>query len=355
MADSNETVTIATGEGATGTTLLGIGAYRPERVVSNEEICEKIDSTSEWIYERSGILNRHVAGPDEGIVSMSIEAARAAVTSAGIDADLIDALIVCTSTNWTQVPHAAPQVATALGRNGIAAFDLTAGCAGFGYGLAVATNMIRGGGARYVVVVGVEKMTDGIDFSDRNTAFIFGDGAGAVVVGPSETNDISPVVWGSDGEQGSAIRQTKDFKQYVDEVDASAAAAREEAVLQPFLVMDGSKVFRWAAVQVSKVCAQTLEAAGVTAEQIQAFIPHQANGRINSAMAKHLGLPDSVAIANDIEQTGNTSAASIPLAMETMLREGEAEPGPIALCIGFGAGLSYAGQVLRLPAKPPAS
>ncbi|MGF0225636.1 beta-ketoacyl-ACP synthase III [Dietzia natronolimnaea] len=354
MADSNDTVTIATSEGAPGTTLLGIGAYRPRRVVSNEEICETIDSTSEWIYERSGILNRHRAEPDEGIVSMSSEAAKKAVASAGIDPELVDAVIVCTSTNWTQVPHAAPQVATDLGRNGIAAFDLTAGCAGFGYGLAVATNMIRGGGARYVVVVGVEKMSDGIDYSDRNTSFIFGDGAGAVVVGPSETNDVSPVVWGSDGEKGDAISQTKDFKQYVDEVDAAAADGRAEAVAQPFLSMDGSKVFRWAAVQVSKVCAQTLETAGVTAEQIQAFIPHQANGRINSAMAKHLGLPDSVAIANDIEQTGNTSAASIPLAMEAMLRDGEAQPGQVALCIGFGAGLSYAGQVVRLPAAPPA-
>lgn len=348
MADSNETVTIATGEGAPGSTLLGIGAYRPERVVSNEEICETIDSTSEWIYERSGILNRRFASGDESIVMMSTEAARKAVASAGIDPELVDAVILCTSTNWTQVPHAAPQVATNLGRNGIAAFDLTAGCAGFGYGLAVATNMIRGGASRYVVVIGVEKMSDGIDFTDRNTSFIFGDGAGAVVVGPAETNDISPVVWGSDGEQGSAISQTKDFKAYVDEVDSGA-----EDVRQPFLTMNGSKVFRWAAVQVSKVCAETLETAGVTAEEIQAFVPHQANGRINSAMAKHLGLPDTVAIANDIEQTGNTSAASIPLAMETMLREGQSKQGDVALCIGFGAGLSYAGQVVRLPAAPP--
>lgn len=348
MAESNDTVTIATGEGAPGSTLLGIGAYRPERVVSNEEICETIDSTSEWIYERSGILNRRFASGDESIVMMSTEAAKKAVASAGIDPELVDAVILCTSTNWTQVPHAAPQVATNLGRNGIAAFDLTAGCAGFGYGLAVATNMIRGGASRYVVVIGVEKMSDGIDFTDRNTAFIFGDGAGAVVVGPAETNDISPVVWGSDGEQGSAISQTKDFKAYVDEVDSGA-----EDVRQPFLTMNGSKVFRWAAVQVSKVCAETLETAGVTADEIQAFVPHQANGRINSAMAKHLGLPDTVAIANDIEQTGNTSAASIPLAMETMLREGQSKQGDVALCIGFGAGLSYAGQVVRLPAKPP--
>src|SRR5690606_14831881 len=304
---------------------------------------ERIDATSEWIYERPGILNRRFANDDESIVMMSTEAAKKAVASAGIDSELVDAVIRCTSTNWTQVPHAAPQVATNLGRNGIAAFDLTAGCAGFGYGLAVATNMIRGGASRYVVVIGVEKMSDGIDFTDRNTSFIFGDGAGAVVVGPSDTNDISPVVWGSDGEQGGAISQTKDFKAYVDEVDSGA-----DDVRQPYLTMNGSKVFRWAAVQVSKVCAETLETAGVTAEQIQAFVPHQANGRINSAMAKHLGLPESVAIANDIEQTGNTSAASIPLAMETMLREGQSKQGDVALCIGFGAGLSYAGQVVRL-------
>ena len=192
-------------------------------------------------------------------------------------------------------------------------------------------------------------MSDGLDLTDRNTAFIFGDGAGAVVVGPSdEGNDVGPVVWGSDGEQADAITQTKDWKTLI-------ADAKQGATDQPYVTMDGSRVFRWAAVQIAKASARTLEASGVTAEQIQAFIPHQANGRINSAMAKHLGLPESVAIANDIEQTGNTSAASVPLAMETMLREGQAEPGQIALLIGFGAGLSYAGQVVRLPAKPPAN
>ncbi|HIW69545.1 MAG TPA: ketoacyl-ACP synthase III [Candidatus Dietzia merdigallinarum] len=347
MAESNDTVTIATGEGAAGTRLLGIGAYRPNRVVSNEEICETIDSTSEWIYERSGILNRRFAGDDESVIYMSGEAAKKAVASAGIDPELVDLVILCTSTYEAQVPHAAPKVAMAIGRNGIPAFDITAGCAGFGYGLAVATNVIRGGGARYAVVVGVERMSDGLDLTDRNTAFIFGDGAGAVVVGPSdEGNDVGPVVWGSDGEQADAITQTKDWKTLI-------ADAKQSATEQPYVTMDGSRVFRWAAVQIAKASARTLEASGVTADQIQAFIPHQANGRINSAMAKHLGLPDTVAISNDIEQTGNTSAASIPLAMETMLRNGEAEPGQIALLIGFGAGLSYAGQVVRLPAKPP--
>lgn len=346
MADSNDTVTIATGEGASGTTLLGIGAYRPRRVVSNEEICEHIDSTSEWIYERSGILNRHFANDDETVIFMSSEAAKKAIRSAGIDPELIDAVIVCTSTYETMVPHAAPKVAMNIGRNGIAAFDITAGCSGFGYGLAVATNVIRGGGAKHVLVVGVERMSDGLDLTDRNTAFIFGDGAGAVVVGPSQSNDVSQVVWGSDGEKADAITQTKDWREHIDQ-------AKVGATERPYVTMDGSRVFRWAAVQVSKVCAKTLEASGVAAEQIQAFIPHQANGRINSAMSKHLGLPDTVAIANDIEQTGNTSAASIPLAMETMLREGQAQPGDVALLIGFGAGLSYAGQVVRLPAAPP--
>ena len=348
MTQSNPTVSIATGQGASGTTLLGIGAYRPKRIVTNEEICEHIDSTHEWIYERSGIVTRRFAGDEgESIIEMATAASEKAIASAGIDPELIDCVMLCTSTYEAQVPHGAPKVAMNIGRNGIAAFDLTAGCAGFGYGLALATNVIRGGGARYVLVIGVERMTDGINPEDRNTAFIFGDGAGAVIVGPSESNDIGPVVWGSDGEQADAITQTKDWK-------ALMAEAKEGATEQPWLVMNGSKVFRWAAVQVAKVAAQTLEASGVTADQIQAFIPHQANGRINSAMAKHLGLPDTVVVANDIEHTGNTSAASIPLAMETMLREGQAEPGDIALLIGFGAGLSYAGQVVRLPKAPPA-
>ena len=342
---STDTIRIATSTGAPGTTLLGIGAYRPKRVVSNDDICGRISSTSASIYKLSGIANRRFADPEETVTMMATEAVRRAIASAGIDAEEIDTVIMCTSTYGDMVPHGAPVVASNIGRNGIGAFDLTAGCAGFGFGLAVATNLIRGGASRHVAVVGVERMSDGINPEDRNTAFIFGDGAGAVIVGPSETNDLGPVVWGSDGEQGSAIRQNKSLWRFIDEAAQGAAE-------QPWLVMDGSKVFRWAAVQVSKVAAETLEASGVGADQIQAFIPHQANGRINSAMAKHLGLPDSVAVANDIEQTGNTSAASIPLAMETMLREGQAKPGDIALLIGFGAGLSYAGQVVRLPNGP---
>ena len=228
-----------------------------------------------------------------------------------------------------------------IGRNGIAAFDLTAGCAGFGYGLAVATNMIRGGGARYVVVVGVERMSDGIDPTDRNTAFIFGDGAGAVVVGPR----TRATTWARSSGVRTASRPAPSLRPELARVHGRGRRRRS---VQPHLVMDGSKVFRWAAVQVS-MCA-TLEATDVTAEQIQAFIPHQANSRINAAMAKHLGLPDTVAIAGDIEQTGNTSAASIPLAMETMLREGSART---SRCASVSARACPRGQVVRLPARPP--
>lgn len=348
MAADSSATSIVAGSGAPGTTLLGIGAYRPERIVHNDELVEQIDSSHEWIYERSGIVNRHYAAPDETITEMASKAALRALESSGVDAEKVDLIIMCSSTYEWMTPHGAPQIAQAIGRNGIAAFDISAGCAGFGYGLAVATNVIRGGGADHALVVGVERMSIAIDPTDRGTSFIFGDGAGAVVVGPSETNEISPVVWGSDGEKADAISQTKEWTQFINEAKESAAA-------QPYLTMDGSKVFRWAAVQVAKVAAEILERAGLSAEEIQAFIPHQANGRINSAMAKHLGLPDSVAIANDIENTGNTSAASIPLAMETMLREGQAAQGDIALLIGFGAGLSYAGQVVRLPAAPPVS
>lgn len=340
-------VSIATTDGATGTKLFGIGAYRPQRIVDNEEVCQYIDSSDEWIQTRSGIKTRRYAGPEESVVMMATAASRKAIANSSVNAEDIDVVIMCTSTYENQVPHGAPKVASQLGRNGIAAFDLTAGCAGFGYGLAVATNLIRGGAARYALVIGVERMMDGINKEDRNTAFIFGDGAAAVIVGPSEHNELSSVVWGSDGEKSDAIRQTKTWVELMDE-----GARATGPVEQPYLVMDGSKVFRWAAYTVSRVAEQTLQGAGVSADQIQAFIPHQANGRINEAMAKHLGLPDSVVVANDIEHTGNTSAASIPLAMENMLREGLAKEGDLALCIGFGAGLSYAGQVVKLPPAP---
>ncbi len=319
--------------------ILGVGGYRPARVVTNQEIVERIDSTDEWIRERSGIVTRHAAAADESVVDMSVAAAGKALAHAGVTADQIDTVIVATVTHLWQTPSAAAIVGHRLGATKAAAFDISAACAGFCHGLALANDLVRAGTARHVLVVGVEKLTDMIDPYDRGTAFLFGDGAGAAVVGPSETAGIGPVVWGADGGQAEAITQ-----------DASWRALRDDPAHKfPTLSMNGQQVFRWAVFQMAPVCEQALAAAGVTADQLDAFIPHQANLRIVEAMVKKLALPAHVAVARDIVDTGNTSAASVPLAMERMLDAGDAPHGGLALLIGFGAGLAFAAQVVVLP------
>ncbi|SUA48499.1 3-oxoacyl-[acyl-carrier-protein] synthase 3 [Nocardia africana] len=237
--------------------------------------------------------------------------------------------------------------------NGIPAFDLTSGCGGFGYALGVAADLIRAGSAEYVLVIGAETMTVGLDPTDRGTAMIFGDGAGAVVVGPSDVNGISPTVWGSDGESAEAISQDVNFFDYMDRAERLQGTDPEvEPVGRMALRMEGPRVFRWAAVTLPRALSTALEVSGVAKEDIEVFVPHQANARINELMKKNLGLADDIPMANDIENTGNTSAASIPLAMEEMLVTGKAKGGQLALLLGFGAGLSYAGQVVTLPPKP---
>ncbi|GGC58115.1 ketoacyl-ACP synthase III [Hoyosella rhizosphaerae] len=333
--------------------ILSIGAYRPEHIVSNDELCEVLDSNDEWIYERSGIRNRRWISGDETGRSISVAAAERAIRNAGIDRAEIGTLILATSTWRTITPHGAPEVAFDLGINGVAAFNVTSGCSGFGYGLACAADLVRAGTSKYVLVIGMETMSEGIDRTDRGTAFIFGDGAGAVIVGPSEVNGISPTVWGSDGENAPAIRQNLDLVEYMDRAEAMQGTdASVEKMGRLSLVMEGPRVFRWAAITLPKALKSTLDASGLSVDDIDVFIPHQANSRINDLMKKNLGLRDGVPVANDIENTGNTSAASIPLAMEEMLATGKAKGGQIALLLGFGAGLSYAGQVVMLPPAP---
>ncbi|WP_459550017.1 beta-ketoacyl-ACP synthase 3 [Nocardia sp. X0981] len=346
-------VSIAGRKGHENVAMLGIGAYRPRRVVSNDEVCQVLDSTDEWIYERSGIRNRRWISGDESLRSISVAAGRRALRNSGVDPARIGALILATSSWPMLTPHGAPIVASDLGMNGIPAFDLTSGCGGFGYGLGVAADMIRAGSAEYVLLIGAETMTIGIDPTDRGTAFIFGDGAGAVVVGPSEDNGISPTVWGSDGENAEAIRQDIDFVDYMRRAQELQGTDPEvEPVGRMSLRMEGPRVFRWAAVTLPRALSTALDVAGVSKEDIEVFIPHQANARINELMKKNLGLADEVPMANDIENTGNTSAASIPLAMEEMLATDKAKGGQLALLLGFGAGLSYAGQVVTLPPAP---
>ncbi|WP_067721280.1 beta-ketoacyl-ACP synthase III [Nocardia yamanashiensis] len=335
---------IASINGVEHTAVLGLGVYRPARVVTNDEVAGPIDSSDEWIRTRSGIRTRRFASPEETIISMSTAAARDALEAAEIEPDQVDCVIVATSTWLLLTPASAPQIATELGLNNVAAFDISAGCAGFCHALAVASDLVKGGTARNVLVIGVERLTDTINPRDRGTAFLFADGAGAVVVGPSDEPGIGPTVWGSDGTQHHAIRQDKDWMEFFREIDEQGLDA-----VRPYLAMEGTAVFRWAAHSLEKVCREAIEVAGLTTGDLDAMVPHQANGRIIEIMARVLKLPDDCALANDIEETGNTSAASIPLAMEAMMRKGDAKPGGTALLIAFGAGLSYAAQVITLP------
>ncbi|MEU2040238.1 beta-ketoacyl-ACP synthase 3 [Nocardia niwae] len=346
-------VSIAVNRSRENVAMLGIGAYRPKRLVSNAEVCEVLDSTDEWIYERTGVRNRRWISGDETLRSIAAAAGERAIVNSGVDRSKIGAVILATSSWLTLTPHGAPQVAYDIGMNGVAAFDLTSGCGGFGYGLGVAADMIRSGSAEYVLLIGAETMTVGLDPTDRGTAMIFGDGAGAVVVGPSDDNGISPTVWGSDGENAAAIMQDIDFLEYMHRAQSMQGLdPAVDPVGRMSLRMEGPRVFRWAAVTLPRALSTALEISGVAKEDIEVFVPHQANARINELMKKNLGLADEIPMANDIENTGNTSAASIPLAIEEMLVTGKAKGGQTALLLGFGAGLSYAGQVVTLPPAP---
>jgi 3-oxoacyl-[acyl-carrier-protein] synthase-3 len=330
--------TLSTTTGSPHARILSVGAYRPSRVVVNDELVELIESSDQWIRERSGIISRRWASAEESVTDMALAASQVALDRAGLTAADVDAVLVATVTHPYQTPSSAALLAHRLGATPAAALDISAACAGFCYGVGLASDMVRGGSARHVLVVGVEKLSDFVDLHDRSTAFIFGDGAGAVVIGPSDTPGIGPTVWGSDGSQWDAIVNKSSWIEY-----------RESGAEWPALKMAGQTVFRWAVWQMPPIAQKAMAAAGVEVDDLAAFVPHQANMRIIDAMAKQLSLPPHVAIARDIAQAGNTSAASVPLAMERVLADGEASSGGLALLLGFGAGLTYAAQVVVLP------
>ncbi|QHY95328.1 3-oxoacyl-[acyl-carrier-protein] synthase 3 [Streptomyces sp. S4.7] len=326
-------------QGAPYARIMGVGGYRPTRVVPNEVILETIDSSDEWIRSRSGIATRHWASDEETVAMMSIEASGKAIADAGITPEQIGGVIVSTVSHFKQTPAVATEIADRIGAGKPAAFDISAGCAGFGYGLTLAKGMVVEGSAQYVLVIGVERLSDLTDLEDRATAFLFGDGAGAVVVGPSQEPQIGPTVWGSEGDKSNTIMQTVPWDAY-----------RNGTVERfPALTQEGQAVFRWAVFEMAKIAQQALDAAGITSADLDVFIPHQANMRIIDSMVKTLKLPEHVTVARDVETTGNTSAASIPLAMERLLATGQAKSGDTALVIGFGAGLVYAATVVTLP------
>jgi len=319
--------------------ILAVAGERGERVVTNDDVAGPIDSSDEWIRQRTGIVTRRYARADVDVLDLAEAAARKALDAAGLSGADVDVVILSTVTYFHQTPAGAAVLAERLGATPAAAYDISAACAGYAYGIGQADALVRSGAARHVLVIGAEKMSDFVDPTDRSISFLLGDGAGAAVVGPSDVPGIGPTVWGSDGAKAQAITQTRAWS----DLRADPTAG------WPTLRQDGPTVFKWAGFQMAPIAAKAMAEAGVEPEDVQVFVPHQANMRIIDQLVKQLRLPDGVVVARDIADTGNTSAASIPLATERLLAEGQARSGDLALQIGFGAGLVYAAQVVLLP------
>jgi 3-oxoacyl-[acyl-carrier-protein] synthase-3 len=317
-----------------GARLLGFGSSQPEQIVSNDDLAKTMDTNDAWIRDRVGIRNRRVAPKDLSLVDMATEAGTRAVKDSGLTPADIDTVIVATCTMPNQIPNAAAQTAERIGIPAPAAFDLNAACAGFCYAIGTASDLVRSGSAKHVLVIGAEKLSDWVDWTDRSTAIIFADGAGAAVVGPATdpaSVGIGPVAWGSAGDLANTI--------YIKEENAA-------------LHQEGQAVFRWATTKIAPVAARAIELAGLTPADIDVLAPHQANLRIVEAIAKRLrkdGARADMVVADDIQESGNTSSASIPMALDHMRAEGRVKSGDTVLIVGFGAGLSYAGQVVVFP------
>ncbi|MCW2495732.1 beta-ketoacyl-ACP synthase III [Jatrophihabitans sp.] len=315
-------------EGPVGTRILGLGHYRPANVITNADLIARgVDTDDEWIKSRVGIAERRWCDDDETVVDMAEMAASKALANSGVDLAEVDLVIVASCTMPTPVPAAAPQLATRLGIAAPGAYDVNSGCSGFVYAFNAATAAVQTGQARNALVVASERFSGWIDMADRSTCIILGDGAGAAVVGPSETIGIGPVVWGSDGAQHDTVA-----------IDVSTRFFRQE----------GQAVYRWATSQMAPIALEACRRAGVAPRDLAAFVPHQANLRIIDAIARRLDAPD-VIVAKDIVTSGNTSAATIPLALSRMVEHGEIPSGAPVLILGFGSGLSYAAQVVLAP------
>jgi 3-oxoacyl-[acyl-carrier-protein] synthase III len=316
-------------DGTAGARILAFGGYQPARVVTNDEIAQQVETSDEWIRSRVGIVSRRIAGPDETLADMAVAAGGKALAASGLSPADIDLVIVATCTPEAPIPNTAATVATRLGIVAPGAFDLNAACAGFCYALGTASDAVRAGTSRHVLVIGAEKLSQWVDWTDRSTCIIFADGAGAAVVGPAEAGEagIGPVVWGSDGGMADKIF-IKDRRS--------------------FIVQEGQAVFRWATTALHPIALKACERAGVAPSDLAAFVPHQANLRIVEAIARKLKAENAV-VADDIVEAGNTSAASIPLALSRMIERRDVPSGAPALLIGFGAGMTYAAQVVEIP------
>lgn len=314
----------------TGSKIIAIGHYQPPRSVSNTELAGILDTDDEWIRSRVGISNRRIATV-ESVADMATAAAEKALAASGLGAADIDLIAVATCSAQDRCPNVATRVAAGLGIAAPAAYDVNTGCSGFSYALGTADHAIRAGAARNALVIGSERLSDITDWTDRTTAVLFGDGAGAVVVtgvADGEAAGIGPVLWGSVPDQGDLLK-----------IEG----------WRPYIRQEGQPVFRWATTALVPFAAEACARAGVRLEDLAAFVPHQANTRIIDGIVKRLGLVDSVVVAKDLVESGNTSSASMPLALSKLVERREVPTGAPVLLFGFGGGLTYAGQVVRCP------
>ncbi|MFG3496874.1 beta-ketoacyl-ACP synthase III [Streptomyces sp. NPDC047928] len=314
----------------TGTRIAALGHYQPAKVLTNDDLAALVDTSDEWIRSRVGIRTRHVAGPDETVDDMAARAGAKALASAGLDPTDIDLVLVATSTAIDRSPNTAARVAARLGMRAPATMDLNVVCAGFTHALATADHTVRAGSATRALVIGADKMTEITDWTDRTTCVLVGDGAGAAVVeatAPGDTPGIGPVLWGSVPEMGHAVR-----------IEGTP----------PRFAQEGQAVYRWATTQLPPIARRICERAGLAPEDLAAVVLHQANLRIIEPVAQRIGAVNAV-IARDVTESGNTSAASIPMALSKLVERGDVAPGAPALLFGFGGNLSYAGQIVRCP------
>ncbi|WP_266391990.1 beta-ketoacyl-ACP synthase III [Streptomyces canus] len=310
-----------------GSRIAAVGHYQPAKVLTNEELAGLVDTSDEWIRSRVGIKTRHIAGPDEPVDELASHAAAKALASAGLAPADIDLVLVATSTAVDRSPNMAARVAARLGIPSPAAMDVNVVCAGFTHALATADHTVRAGAATRALVIGADKMSAVTDWSDRTTCVLVGDGAGAAVVEGADGPGISPVLWGSVPEMGHAVR-----------IEGEPARFAQE----------GQSVYRWATTKLPALARQACERAGLTPEDLAAVVLHQANLRIIEPLAEKIGAVNAV-VARDVTESGNTSAASIPLAFSKLVERGEISTGDPVLLFGFGGNLSYAGQVVRCP------
>jgi 3-oxoacyl-[acyl-carrier-protein] synthase-3 len=312
--------------------VLGVGSALPKRRVTNAELAESVDTSDQWIVERTGIRSRYVAAEGETTASLATEAARRALDHAGIDALDIDLIVLATATPDQTFPSSATKVQAALGINDCIAFDVHAVCTGFLYALSVADSMLRSSNAKKALVIGAETFTRLLDWEDRTTCVLFGDGAGALVLSAEETDGgILATRLHADGRHNDLL--------FVDGGPSTTGTVGK-------LRMKGREVFRHAVVNLAGVLNEVLEAAGLTAEQVDWVVPHQANARILDATAKKLGLP-SEKIVVTVDEHANTSAASVPLAFDTAVKDGRIQRGDIVVLEAMGGGFTWGAAALR--------